>query len=168
MIFKLAQKLFESSLGQWNCFLMSRYSIIREKTSQNHREVSIVLEKSPSASYVLTKWRFVMYKEIQEKMKPVISCSLRFLKPHRTRKKGQNSSFSNNCVFNSITGNTRKIGQNRFFQPEAGFFRKNFLWPHMFWKNVLLTCTMNFSKSCGPFSFAIGWLSYLTKWENVG
>ena len=45
------------------------------------------------------------------------------------------------------------------------FFRKNFLWPHMFLKNVLLTCTMNFSKSCGPFSFAIGWVSYLTKWE---
>ena len=42
--------MFECSLGQWNCFLMSRYSVIREETGQNHQEGSVLLQKSPTAS----------------------------------------------------------------------------------------------------------------------
>ena len=81
-------------LGQWNCFLMSRYSVIRKKTGQNHREGSIFFYKiSPSASYVLTKWSFILQKKCQETIWAVINCSLRFLKLHRTKKEGPNISF---------------------------------------------------------------------------
>ena len=74
-------------------------------------------------------------KKCHEAIWAVMNCSQRFLILHRTRKEGQNNSFSNNCVFNSITGNTRKIVQNRFFQPEDGFFFKNFpLISHVFKK----------------------------------
>ena len=117
--------MIESFLGQWNCFLMSRYSVPREKTGQNHREDSIFLKNSPSASLVLTKWSFIMQKKCRETTRVVLNCSLRFSILYRTKKEGQNSSFSNNCVSNSITGNTRKTGQNRFFQPEDGFFKAN-------------------------------------------
>ena len=158
--------MFESFLGQWNRFLMSRYSVIREKPGQNHRNDSIFLEKSPSVSEVLKVWSFRMQKKCQETLWAVINCSLRFLILHRTKKEGQKSSFSNNCVFNSITGNTRKTGQNRFFQPERGFFQKISFELICFKKNVLLNCTLNFSKSWGPFAIVYWLLSYLTKWEN--
>ena len=65
-----------------------------------------------------------MHKKCQEVIWAVLSCSLRFLILDRTKKEGEKSSFSNNCVFNSITGNTRKTGQKRFFQPGDGFFQK--------------------------------------------
>ena len=147
--------MFESFLGQWNCFLMSRSSLIRKKTSQSHREDSNFLQKLSISFIGPNEMKLYNAEKCQETIWAVIYCSLRFLILHRTRKEGRNSSFSNNCVFNSITGNTSKTGQNCFFQPEDGFSRKIFLWLHMLWRNVLLTCTINFSKPWGPFAIAI-------------
>ena len=81
-------------------------------------------KNSPSASKVLTNWSFILQKKSQKTIWVVINCSLRFLILHRTRKEGQISSFTNNCVFNSITGNTRKKGQNRVSSRKTVFSKK--------------------------------------------
>ena len=123
--------MFEFFLGQWNCFLMSPYSVTREKTGQNYQEDSIFLKKSPTVSWAPTKWSYTKHKNCQETIWAVINCSLRFLMLHRTRKECQKSSFSNYCVFNSITGNTRKSRPKPSFPPGRWFFPKNYLWTHV-------------------------------------
>ena len=68
-----------------------------------------------------------------------------FLKLHRTRleREKKNStrknSFSNNCVFNSISINTRKNRRKPFFSTRKMIFvSQSFLWPLMFKETLFL------------------------------
>ena len=71
-------------------------------------------------------------QKCQETLWDVINCWLRFSKLHKTRKKAKrffhrkNSSFSNNCVLNSIRGDTKKRKPKPFFPAGASPFFKKF------------------------------------------
>ena len=110
---------------------MSPYSVIREKTGQNYQEDSIFFKKNPIGFIDPNEMKYIMHKNCQDTIWAVINCSLGFSILHRTRKEGQNSSFSIHCVFNSIIGNTRKSRTKPSFPPGRWFFPKNFLWPHV-------------------------------------
>ena len=108
-----------------------------------------------------------MQKKCQETIWAVINCSLTLLILHRTKKEAQISLFQK-IVFSTASQVIPGKQAKTVFPAARWFFSKIFLWPHMFLKNVLLSCTKLFSKSCGPFAIANWRLSNLTKWENVG
>ena len=100
------------------------------------KKIAFFKKNSPNGFIGLNEVKLYIGEKGRETFWDVLNCWLKFLKLHKTGKKAKrffhrkNRFFSNNCVFNSIRGDTRKRRPKLFFHAEL----------RLFLKKILLTC----------------------------